>query len=235
MRKVRILDLFCGAGGASTGYYRAFTEKGYSVEIVGVDIKPQKQYPFLFIQGDAVTFPVHGFDIIHASPPCQSYSVCRSIHKNTITDYESQYPMLIPDIREKLQTSNALWVIENVAGAKKEMTDAMMLCGTMFNLNVQRHRLFSSNYLLYSAGECHHKPDNITVLRNKFEYVGINTGVVHRSYSGSIHYRKKKSSIADAKEAMGINWMTGHTLGEAIPPAYTKWIGLQLATIIETR
>lgn len=127
-KKPKLLDLFCGAGGAAMGYYQA------GFEIVGVDIKPQKNFPFTFIQDDALNYPLDGFDAIHASPPCQAYSVASQVHRNK----GKKYPDLINPVREILKLSDKLWCIENVNNSP--LINPIMLCGTMFNLGVFRHR-----------------------------------------------------------------------------------------------
>jgi DNA (cytosine-5)-methyltransferase 1 len=156
--KPRLLDLFCGAGGCSVGYARA------GFEVVGVDIVPQPRYPFAFVQADALEY-LHElcslgssrfgveiqFDAIHASPPCQAHSAVtpdKSVHEN-----------LIPETRELLEATGLPYVIENVEGAKAELHDPAMLCGSMFDpiLDVRRHRLFETNWGLEPpAWPCRH-------------------------------------------------------------------------------
>jgi site-specific DNA-cytosine methylase len=129
---MRLLDLFCGAGGCSMGYHRA------GFEVVGVDIKPQKHYPFEFHCADAFAFLEqhgHEFDVIHASPPCQAYS-------SAMKHLAKPKPMLIDGVREALIRSGKRWVIENVPGAP--MRNPTILCGTMFGMRIHRHRLFES-------------------------------------------------------------------------------------------
>ena len=145
---MRLLDLFCGAGGAAMGYHRA----GFD-EIVGVDIDPQPNYPFEFVQADAMTYPLEGFDVIHASPPCRAYSVMKSLNP------DRKHVDLVASIRERLRASGAIYVIENVPGAPLETV--AVLCGSMFGLHssrgyLRRHRLFESNILLLAPG-CNHE------------------------------------------------------------------------------
>ena len=128
---MRLLDLFCGAGGAALGYQMA----GFD-DITGVDINPQPRYPFKFIQADAMEFDLDGYDLIHASPPCQGYSVTKNIWIN------NKHLMLIEDIRKRLY--NHKYVIENVLGAP--LNNPITLCGEMFKLRVIRHRLFETNW-----------------------------------------------------------------------------------------
>jgi DNA (cytosine-5)-methyltransferase 1 len=131
---MRILDLFCGAGGCSMGYHRA------GFEVVGVDVAPQPNYPFEFHQADALTFPLDGFDAIHASPPCQGYSLANNIHGR------DDHPMLIADVRERLEATGLPYVIENVEGAKRHMRNFVTLCGLSLGCDVRRHRLFETNF-----------------------------------------------------------------------------------------
>ncbi len=211
MRKPRLLDLFCGAGGSAVGYARA------GFEVVGVDIEPQPHYPFDFILGDMLTYPLVGFDAIHASPPCQAYTCAK-----TLPGYK-EHPELVPAIRRRLIASGLPWIIENVPGAP--MPGAILLCGGMFGLKVRRHRLFESNILLFAPGPCQHTDDMVTVYGD--------------------HIRKWKQTAQGeryevrypterGRKAMGIDWMTQRELSQAIPPAYTEWLGWQLLACIES-
>lgn len=156
---LRVLDLFCGAGGASVGYHRGLTDLGYDVEIVGVDIDPQPNYPFTFVQADATTYPLDGFDLIHASPPCQAYVGWQNIATARGTD--NDHPRHIEPLRARLTDHGTPWVIENVVGAP---LDGVLLCGTMFGLGVQRHRRFeSSELILRPPASCQHTGDEVGV------------------------------------------------------------------------
>jgi DNA (cytosine-5)-methyltransferase 1 len=199
---MRLLDLFCGAGGAAMGYHRA----GFD-EIVGVDINPQPSYPFEFHQADATTYPLDGFDAIHASPPCQGYCPLNAINKR-------DYPMLIDATRERLAGSGLPWVIENVVGAP--MLYYVQLCGTHFGLNTFRHRLFETSHLILSPGKCSHR------------------GIRATTSGGDVMavYRKQRGTLAQWRDALGVDWMDKDELAEAIPPAYTEWIGQQLLAAI---
>ena len=141
---MRLLDLFCGAGGAAMGYHRA------GFEVVGVDIKPQPHYPFEFHQADALTYPLDGFDVIHASPPCQRWSM----YSRNLGTWES-FPDLITPLRPLLRASGRPYVSENVEGAP---LTGIRLCGSAFGLPVlddrtylRRHRIFESNVDLWGA------------------------------------------------------------------------------------
>lgn len=209
---MRILDLFCGAGGASMGYHRAFPD----AEIAGVDISPQPRYPFTFVQADALDFPVDGYDLIHASPPCQRFSDLA--HRN---GNGADWPDLIGPVRQLLGTSSAAWtVIENVEGAP--LHDPVTLCGTMFGLRVLRHRLFECNFDATAPAHPTH-PLVFTHDRRKAHYGRLdqNTSFVQVTGGGN-------ATVANKRSAMGIDWMNGQELNEAIPPAYTEWIGRRI-------
>ena len=207
MSKPKLLDLFSGAGGAAMGYHRA------GFDVTGVDIKPQKNYPFDFIQADALEYAAehgHEFDVIHASPPCQAFSNARVIHGN-------DHPDLLTPTRELLQQIGAPWVIENVPGAP--MRRDLILCGSMFpelrdgDFGIVRHRWFEfSENRLFLVPPCQHPPRVISV----FGHGG-------HIYHGVAHWRR----------VMGIEWMNRDELAQAIPPAYTEYIGEQLLWHLE--
>lgn len=211
MRKPRLLDLFAGAGGAAEGYHRA------GFEVVGVDIDPQPNYPYEFHQADAVTFPYYGFDAVHASPPCQGYS--------TKTRDKSKHPLLISVMRERLRS--VPFVIENVEGARSEMVEPIRLCGSSFGLDVRRHRLFESNWPLV-APPCNHRwqTPRFSVYDHKRHYLARTVPVFGEGGG------KAREHWADA---MGIDWMTDAEMAEAIPPAYTEWIGRQLHAYLRAK
>jgi DNA (cytosine-5)-methyltransferase 1 len=213
--KPRLLDLFCGAGGASMGYHRA------GFEVVGVDIAPQPHYPFEFHQADALTWPLEGFDAIHASPPCQKYS--RLCTLPWLRDKE--YWDSIPPTMERLALASVPWVIENVEGAPLE---GVNLCGTMFNLAwddgvpLYRHRLFASSVFLMSPPHQTHTKTLVPgrMLKGRAR---LNNGYVIGGHQNGLR----------AMGAMGIDWMTGAELSQAIPPAYTEFIGEQLIAVVD--
>ena len=199
MKKLRLLDLFCGAGGAGMGYHRA------GFDVVGVDIVNQKNYPFDFIRADALSFPLDGFDVVHASPPCQAYSVTKSLHDNF-------YPELIPQVREKLKASGKPFVIENVPGAPLE--NPLLLCGTMFGLRVIRHRLFETNAPIFKLlPPCNHHGK--TARRGEFD----------AGQNGFVTVAGHNFQVDVARQAMEISWMTAKGLAQAIPPAYSEYLG----------
>jgi DNA (cytosine-5)-methyltransferase 1 len=218
---VRLLDLFCGAGGAARGYELA----GFD-SIIGVDIVRQGNYPFGFYQTDAMTFPLDGFDVIHASPPCQAFTAYRR------TGAVGEYPDLIAATRARLIEWGGPWVIENVVGAP--LIDPVMICGTMFDppMEIQRHRLFETNWdLKPPAWPCRHSlngPDRYPGGRS-VERTGTSTGLVRRT----VEIGSWDIPLAKQQEVMGIDWMTLPELSESIPPAYTEWIGRQLPAVSE--
>jgi DNA (cytosine-5)-methyltransferase 1 len=197
----KALDLFCGAGGASMGLYLA----GY--EVTGVDLHPQPNYPFTFIQADALEFPLEGYDLIWASPPCQMYSQAQKIQGRV-------HPDLVGPVRERLKKTGTPYIIENVIGSP--LINPVMLCGAMFpELNVYRHRLFECSFPVEAPPKCDHKQKQTKMGRppqpgERMQIIG--------NWSG----------IEEGKKAMGIDWMNRNEMSEAIPPAYAKWIVEQL-------
>jgi DNA (cytosine-5)-methyltransferase 1 len=209
--RVRLLDLFSGAGGAAVGYARA------GFEVVGVDIEPQPNYPFEFHQADAMTFPLEGFDAIHASPPCQHYSqmsLCRPGLAET-------YPDLVAPCRARLSGLDVPWVMENVAGSPLE--GYVQICGTGLGMKVQRHRWFESNVALWGV-PCAH---GINAWNPKYKHA---TGRNRRRVPVIGEWRIPKA-LQD--EAMEIDWMTLPELSEAIPPRYTEHLGTQVLAHLE--
>lgn len=233
MSKPRLLDLFCGAGGAGMGY----SEAGF--EVVGMDIEPQKHYPFPFRQMDAlkcmellikggpvnfflenaqcsrqVTVFLDSIDVIHASPPCQGYSCVKVMH----TTRHKTYPMLIEPVRKSLRDSDLPYVIENVPGCP--LIDPITLCGVMFDLKVFRHRLFESNVQLQALAHIPHGDRRIGK--------GGFCCVAGHGDSGRDRVPKNHRTADCMRAAMGIDWMTRSEITQAIPPAYTVYIGKQL-------
>jgi len=200
----RLLDLFCCAGGAGMGYARA------GFEVVGVDINPQPRYPFEFHQADAMEFNISGYDAIHASPPCQAYTVLGG------REDLSHYPDLIDAVRERLQTAGVPWIIENVPGAP--LRDPVMLCGAMFGLRSYRHRLFESNMSLIVPPHPRHKVRVNRRGENRREHWDRGGFI---TITGDV-------GVYCGPEAMGVDWMSGNELSQAIPPAYTEFLGRQL-------
>lgn len=196
----RALDLFCGAGGASMGLYRA------GFEVTGVDNKRQPRYPFRFIEGDALEADLRGYDLIWASPPCQRYTVAQNAAKNA-----DAHPDLIPVVREMLEASGSAWIIENVVGAP--LRNPMLLYGLAFGLKVKRHRLFESNRFILVPPCPSHDQDYYVIFGHEVR------NRRHRVKAG------RKNRISEGREAMGIDWMTLAELCQAIPPAYSEFLG----------
>jgi DNA (cytosine-5)-methyltransferase 1 len=220
----RLLDLFCGAGGASMGYHRA------GFDVVGVDIEPHPDHPFpmyvadaldvlddLLEHGDGTIYDGLDFAAIHASPPCQGYTTMNNRHG-------SAYPKLLDPVRERLQASGLPYVIENVPGALAHMRSPVELTGEMFGLGVHRPRLFESNVLLLAPARPR-RQKNAAAVYGKPDGRRLWT----RSDGTELHV----ANLETASTAMGIDWMTWDDLREAIPPAYSEWIGSQLLAALE--
>jgi DNA (cytosine-5)-methyltransferase 1 len=208
----RLLDLFSCEGGAATGYAAA------GFEVVGVDIDAQPRYPFEHHVADAMEFPLDGFDVIHASPPCQAYS-------NMSNRHGSSSPRLIAAVRERLQQAGMPWVIENVVGARSELNNPLLLTGEMFGLRVHRPRLFESNVLLLSPPAVRRQADPVAVYGRREDR--------RRLFTRKDGSELRAASLDEAREAMGMPWASWNGCREAIPPAYTRHIGEQLMRAVE--
>lgn len=214
----RLLDLFCGGGGAAAGYHRA------GFDVVGVDINAQGNYPFPFIQADALEFLARpdvirlmDFDAVHASPPCQAHTR-KSANWGRERTHWPDHPMLIHPTRVALRAVGLPYVIENVVGAPIDAQ--LLLCGTMFGLGIRKHRLFEGNWPLPMApASC----GDHSACYNPWAGPG--------------------RSADKLRAAMGIDWLpisggasrkAGYTgdLFNAIPPAYTEWVGRRLMEAI---
>ncbi len=208
---MRLLDLFCGAGGAAMGYHQA----GFT-GIVGIDIVPQPNYPFTFIQADALQPPVRleDFDLIHASPPCQAYSAGARMRYG----YAKSHPDLVGPVQRLLDDACTQFVIENVPAAP--LRNAVRLCGSSFGLSVRRHRLFElSGWMMLVPSCLHHLQDIV---------VGVYGDHPEDSVIRKGHPAIRARDVPHAQEAMGMPWCDDWSgLKEAIPPAYTKFIGEQ--------
>ncbi len=227
MSRPRLLDLFCGAGGSAVGYHQA------GFDVVGVDINPQPNYPFEFVQGDALEIAVqlipfggkkvHGFDAVHASPPCQGYSRMR--HLPWLKD--RVYPLLIEPVRDILVASGLPYVIENVEGAP--LDPAFMLCGLSFGLRMYRHRYFESNQLMLVPAHERHRETigSGRLLGSRYKASG---GVIGMLPDPAGH--TAGASTKAAAVAMGVEWMSRDEMTQAIPPAYTRWIGERLLEVL---
>ncbi len=209
---MRLLDLFAGAGGSAVGYHQA----GFT-EIVGVDIEPQPNYPFEFIQGNALDFDpgmFRTFDLIHASPPCQEH-VALSVNRHGKD--AARWPDLIDPTRQLLEASGVPYVIENVVGAP--LRDPLRLTGEIFGLSTSRPRLFElGGWFAMSPSPARRQTDAVAV------YGKPDGRRLWTRVDGS--ELRAWSSIEEGREALGVPWMTEELeVREAIPPAYTRFIG----------
>lgn len=204
---MRVLDLFCGAGGAAMGLHQAWPD----ADIVGVDVKPQPRYPFTFVQADAMIFPLEGYDFIWASPMCQDHSKTRKILEGKGLKGKGGGDQ-IGLIRFRLYGAQVPYVIENVPGAP--LINPITLCGTMFGLKVISHRRFESSFPLKQLPCGRHGCTN--------SHRGYSTGAEFVTVGGN-NFRRVEGAIA-----MGIDWMgTRPELAQAIPPAYSRYIAEQ--------
>jgi DNA (cytosine-5)-methyltransferase 1 len=217
-----LLDLFCCQGGAASGYDRA------GFEVVGVDINPQPLYPFTFIQADALEFLDHvihatggtsgasldDLAFIHASPPCQFATV----YGNNSAHVRDDHPNLIPATREILEASRLPYVIENVEGARAELRDPVRICGTGLGVRVRRHRYFESNWRLVGV-TCDHGRFTDRI------FPGSSNRPNGRTVMNVGEYRVP---LDTQREVMEMPWADLYGISQAIPPAYTEWIGAQL-------
>jgi DNA (cytosine-5)-methyltransferase 1 len=206
-RKPRLLDIYCGAGGAGFGYHLA------GFDVVGVDVKPQPHYPFELIQGDAIIEAKKrraDFDAFHASPPCQAFTRARKLQDNC-------HPDLIGVTREFLQSTGSPWCIENVPGAP--LINPTLLCGLMFGLNLYRHRLFETSFLCpLILHPPHHAP--LAKMGRPVRQGEIIQVVGHFS------------NVEKGRREMQCPWMSQGELAQAIPPQYTKWIGSHMLSAL---
>ena len=187
-------------------------------DVTGVDNRPQPHYPFKFIQRDALRFPLSGYDFIWGSPPCQAYSIAA----NTERTAGKIYPDLIAPLRRRLQKWGKCWVIENVPGAP--IRADLILCGSHFGLQLVRHRWFEFGFPAFTLlPSCAHHPDPITVCGNG------TPGWIRKKHPGRVYRETEKRS------AMGITWMNRAELSQAIPPAYSEFIGRLVLQYLQSR
>lgn len=213
MTRPLALDLFCKAGGASMGLHRA------GFDVIGVDIEPQPRYPFRFVQADALKppFDLSRFDFIWASPHCQRYTALRSIEDM------SGYPDQIPAVRLLLASVSTPTVIENVVGAP--LRADLTLCANAFGLRCYRHRVFECSFPVQQPAH----PKHVKRVNRRGE-----NRVQHWLSGGHITITGDIGSYI-GPEAMGIDWMNGNELSQAIPPAYSEFIGRAALAHIERR
>ncbi len=208
--EMKLLDLFCGVGGASVGYAQA----GFKVH--GVDLKHGKRYPFTYLRADVLDVLkdhefIQQFDVIHASPPCQTHSITK--HLRNAQGKSTSKIDLIPQTRAALIASGKPYIIENVVGSP--LINPIQICGSSFGLQVRRHRLFESNMVL-KGSICNHKQQG--------RPIGVYGSLNDEIPQGG----KTASTIDEARQAMGMDWGIWTELVEAIPPAFTKYIGDQI-------
>lgn len=208
----RLLDLCCGAGGAGVGYHRA------GFDVLGVDTDPQRNNPLPTVVGDALTYPLDGFDAVHASPPCQAYSALGGMHPTLLDDYVQ----LIEPLRERFRAAGIPYIIENVPGAP--LIDPVLMCGSMFKLQagfgwLKRHRLFECSFPVHPLACSHpvHLPCR---------------GVYGHGGHGDKH---RMCSAYEARVLLDISWMNRDEMAQAIPPAYTEYIGHALRRHLDQR
>lgn len=239
MSRPRLLDLYSCAGGAARGYHEA------GFDVVGVDIKRQRNYPYEHHVADAIEFVReygHEFDAIHASPPCQAYSIATAGNPAA----RSKHTRLIAATREALEESGRPWVIENVAQAKSEMISPVMLCGRMFDLGafdedgvwlvLDRHRLFESSIPLEVPEHPFHGAEQVAGVYGG----GRRSSKPNATPADDRHaarYERKGGYVPRSKrvqqDLLGVDWMTIREMQESIPPAYSRFVGQQLRYYVE--
>lgn len=211
---MKLLDLYCGVGGASVGYHQA------GFEVYGVDLKHGKRYPFIYMRADVLQVLqdeeyINQFDVIHASPPCQTHSITK--HLRNAQGKTTSKIDLIPQTRAALIASGKPYIIENVPGSP--LIDPVQVCGSSFGLKVRRHRLFESNIPLVGS-KCDHKAQG--------RPIGVYGSLNDEIPKGG----KTAATIDEARKAMGMDWAIWTELVEAIPPAFTKYVGLQVMRLL---
>lgn len=214
MNRPRLLDAFCGPGGAAIGYDRA------GFDVTGVDEVDQPEYPFAFAKAEALAYiRKHGqeYDFIHTSPPCQAAS---ALSKGTNARNKASYVQLIPATRCVLNETGKPWVIENVE--THLLRHHLVLCGEMFGLRVIRHRVFEAGRWLPAQPEHLPHQGRVKGHRHGVDHEGYYFAVYGNGGSGG------KGTTAQWQEAMGITHTSNrYSLTQAIPPAYTEFIGRQ--------
>ena len=212
-------------GGAALGLHRA------GFEVTGVDINPQPRYPFSFIQGNAFEQDLSGYDFVWASPPCQAYCAL-----NTMPNLR-EHKKLIPAVRAMLNEWGGPYIIENVEGAKRELLNPVMICGSMFGLEsngyqIRRHRYFESNISLNVPMVCKHGANTMGVYGAKVRDIAKEK----KHYAKPKETRGKPDGVVLPQswglEAMGVDWMNIREASECVPPAYSEFLGKQLIKVL---
>lgn len=216
----RVLFLCSGAGGGDMGLHMA------GFDVTGSDIEDHPSYPFEMIVEDALTIDLEGYDAYAASPPCQGYSRMR--HRQDA----SKWPLLIRPIRERLIATGKPFFFENVEDAAWDMKDPIRLCGSAFGLRIRRHRLIEANFPIFGVPECahawqdSHKPYRLYVGKSRTNGLGYRESGIQQVYGGNHNVGGRSHFYKSV--AMGIDWMSEEDLNEAIPPAYTRFVGQHL-------
>lgn len=210
-QRPRLLDLFCGAGGAAMGYHRA------GFDVIGIDLHPRRCYPFECHQDDALEFlmasewPVT-FDVIHASPPCKTHSSINTLPRPQMRLFDPNPDLLTPTL-ELLRQRPTPWIVENVPAAKPMPASSVTVCGSAFGLKVRRHRLFASSVPLVGT-ECDHAAQGRTL------------GVY--GHGGGFMKGAAIARRGEFADLLGMPWADWRGAAQAIPPAYTEYLGRQL-------
>lgn len=218
--RFKLLDLYCGVGGASVGYGMA------GFEVHGVDLKHGKRYPYMYTRADVLEVLrnenfIDQFDVIHASPPCQTHSITK--HLRNAQGKSTSKLDLIPQTREALIASGKPYIIENVVGSP--LINPVQLCGSSFGLRVRRHRLFESNMPI-KGSLCDHKMQGRPV--GVYGAMGDQPQGRNKVTGTYVYGGQVAKTVKEAQNAMGIDWAIWSELVEAIPPAYTQYLGTQI-------
>jgi len=203
--RLRALDLFCGAGGISVGLFRA------GFDVVGIDIEPQPNYPFKFIQADAFNVPLTGYDLISASPPCQGRTAYKR-RPNHVRSVDTDGSIV--RVRERLMVSNTPYIIENVVGAP--LISPIKLCGSMFDetTNIRRHRIFECSFPVVQPS-----------CRHELQLGSFPQATNRKNRRRTVEVGVWRIPLKIQQEAMGIDWMSLAELSQAIPPIYAEYLG----------
>lgn len=208
--KLKLLDLFCGGGGAAYGYELA------GFDVTGVDNVPQPKYKGNFIQSDAILYLKENFqfyDVIHASPPCQKYSMASMQFRIKGKEYVD----LISITRKELISTRKPYIMENVPGSP--LINPILLCGSMFDMATYRHRLFESNMPLIAPIH--------------FKHIHLNTKMGRPIKENEfVQYVGHFSGVKEVQEMTGLHWLGQSELAQSIPPKYTKYLGEQVKTFL---
>jgi DNA (cytosine-5)-methyltransferase 1 len=212
----RLVDLFCGGGGAAMGYYRA------GFDVIGVDLVRQPDYPFPFVQADATRYPLAAADAVHASPPCKAFTPAGNAARQEWRLFDVHTDLLTPTL-ERFAALSIPWIVENVEAAPMPAT-SVRYCGSSFGLAVRRHRLFASNVDLV-APACEH---DTTPRYQSLDWSARKAGRLAAAVSVHGNLQGGTDTLELRRWAMGIDWLDNDRLTQAIPPAYTEHIGAQV-------